>query len=89
MRNILILNGIDFHSQFFQAIMRNQNNQREELENLRNEVINHYSSLYQEFELKQFDGNILNFVNFKNEGIYNDLTFNRVSDESGSRCSFF
>jgi len=89
MNNTLLLNGIYFHSKFFQTIMRNQENQREELRRLRIEVINYYSSRYQGYELREFNENILNFRNFRNDGNYADLTFNRVSDDRNKLCRIF
>ena len=73
MKNTLVLNGIDLHYKFIKAIMRNE---IEALYNLRSEIINIYSLMYPGFELKRFNGNFLNFPNFKNEGRYDDLTFN-------------
>ena len=73
MKNTYILNGIDFHYKFIKAVMKND---LEALNILRNEVINHYTLMYPNFELKEFNLDLLNFPKFKINGRYDDLRFN-------------
>ena len=69
--NILILNGISFHERFFKCIKEKNIDQ---LKLLRRDIINKYSDI-PSFNLKEFDGDLFNFVNFKNEGSFGDLIF--------------
>ena len=73
MKNTYILNGIDFHYKFIKAVMKND---LEALNRLRNEVINQYTLMYPNFELKEFNLDLLNFPKFKINGRYDDLRFN-------------
>ena len=82
MKNAFILNGLDFHYKFIRAIMKNQIGA---LNSLRNEIINHYTPIYPNFALKEFNRDLLNFPNFKGEGRYDDLTFNAVD----KKCIIF
>ena len=87
MKNTFILNGIEFHHKFLKAIMKNN---IRELTELRNEIINYYSHIYPDFELGEFNGDLLKFIKFKREGRYNDLTFgklNNIVDEK--KCLIF
>ena len=75
MKNSFLLNGIDFHYKFIKAIMKNE---IRALNNLRNEIINHYTPLYPNFELKEFNTDLLRFPKFKRQGRYDDLKFNEL-----------
>ena len=73
MKNVLILNGIDFHTKFLRAII-NQN--FESLQNLRNEIIESYSNI-NGFGLRELSRDLFNFPKFKSEGRFEDLDFNQ------------
>ena len=83
MKNTFILNGIDFHYKFIKAIMKNELGA---LNVLRNEVINHYALIYPNFELKEFNRDLLNFPKFKRAGRYDNLTFNEIDNK---KCIIF
>ena len=83
MNNAFLLNGIDFHSKFIKAIMKNEIGS---LNRLRNEVINYYTPEYPYFELKEFNRDLLNFPKFKVKGRYDDLRFNTVDNK---KCIIF
>ena len=70
-RNILILNGISFHERFFKCIIEKNIDQ---LQILKKDIINKYSDI-PSFNLKEFDKDLCNFVNFKNEGSFPELVF--------------
>ena len=72
MKNVLILNGIEFHQKFFEAVIRNDINS---LKNLKNEISEEYLK-GTNLQLNEFDDNIFNFPNFKNGGKFADLIFN-------------
>ena len=71
MKNVLILNGIDFHKTFLRAVI-NQN--FESLQNLRNEIIECYSNI-NGFELRELTHDLFNFPKFKSEGRFEELDF--------------
>ena len=83
MNNTFLLNGIDFHSKFIKAIMKNQIGA---LNTLRNEIINYYIPQYPYFQLKEFNGDLLKFPKFKRSGRYDDLRFNTADDK---KCILF
>ena len=72
MNNVLILNGIEFHKKFFEAVIRNDINS---LKNLKNEISEEYLK-GTNLQLNEFDDNIFNFPNFKNGGKFAGLIFN-------------
>ena len=73
MKNVLILNGIDFHEKFFKSVINNDINS---LNNLRKEIIEFYSKDIKDFNLKEFNKDIFNFGSFKNDnGNFGDLDF--------------
>ena len=74
MKNTILLNGIEYHEKFINSIMKNSIN---DLKDLRNEIIKNYSKDIKGFNLKEFDQNILNFPNFKNEGNFGELNMGR------------
>ena len=78
MKNVLILNGIDFHKKFLRAII-NQN--FESLQNLRNEIIESYSNI-NGFGLGELSRDLFNFPKFKSEGSFEDLDFKPRNEES-------
>ena len=78
MKNVLILNGIDFHTKFLRAII-NQN--FESLQNLRNEIIECYSNI-NGFELRELTRDLFNFPKFKSEGRFEELDFGQRNEES-------
>ena len=73
MKNVLILNGIDFHKKFLTAVI-NQN--FESLQNLRNEIIECYSNI-NGFGLRELTRDLFNFPKFKREGRFEELDFNK------------
>ena len=60
---------------FFKCIIKND---IKDLYDLKNEIINYYTQIYQGFELGEFNLGILKFPNFKKEGTYENLTFRGV-----------
>ena len=78
MKNVLILNGIDFHKKFLRAVI-NQN--FESLNNLRNEIIECYSDI-NNFGLRELTRDLFNFPNFKSEGLFEELDFSKRNEES-------
>lgn len=64
MKNVLILNGIDFHIKFFRSVINNDINS---LNNLRKEIIDYYSKNIEDFTLKEFNKDVFKFNNFINE----------------------
>ena len=72
MKNVLVLNGIEFHQKFFEAVIRNDINL---LKNLKNEISKEYLK-GTNLQLNDFDDDVFNFPNFKKEGKFSDLDFN-------------
>ncbi len=83
MKNVLILNGIDFHKKFLRAVI-NQN--FESLNNLRNEIIECYSDI-NNFGLRELTRDLFNFPNFKSEGLFEELDFSKRNEESS--CNIY
>ena len=83
MKNTLILNGEEFHFKYLKALMKM--NVRY-LEELKDEIINHYVNKIPNFGIGEFNNDILRFPKFKNEGLYNDLTFNELDEK---KCQIF
>ena len=83
MKNTLILNGEEFHFKYLKALMKM--NVRY-LEELKDEIINHYVNTIPNFGIGEFNNDILRFPKFKNEGFYNDLTFNELDKK---KCQIF
>ena len=73
MKNTILLNGIEFHSKFFKSIM----NGRDDLNELRNEIIDSYIQQIPDFSLKEFEEDLLFFPNFKEEGTFEELDFRK------------
>ena len=71
MKNVILLNGVEFHQKFFKCIMEKS---IKELNDLRADIIKKNRDI-SNFDLKEFDGDLFNFVNFKNEGNFRDLKF--------------
>ena len=71
MKNVILLNGEDFHIKFFKSAINEDINL---LNQLRIEIINYYKSI-SNFKLKEFNKDLFNFPNFKNEGKFEDLKF--------------
>ena len=71
MKNVLLLNGINFHERFFKCIKELY---IKELIKLREDIVNEYSNI-PSFKLKEFDNDLFNFVNFKDSGKFSDLKF--------------
>ena len=76
MKNVLILNGIDFHKKFLRAVI-NQN--FESLNDLRNEIIECYSDI-NNFGLRELTRDLFNFPNFKSEGLFEELDFSKRNE---------
>ena len=72
MKNVLILNGIEFHQKFFEAVIREDINS---LNNLKNKISEEYLK-GTNLQLNEFDDDVFNFPNFKNGGKFGDLNFN-------------
>ena len=81
MENTLLLNGIDYHEKFFKSII---NNNIDNLRNLKNEIINKYSNKIENFNLREFNDDILKYPKFKARGSFGDLTniINRTNNEN-------
>ena len=71
MKNVLLLNGINFHERFFKVIKEFY---KKELIRLREDIVNEYSNV-PSFNLREFDNDLFNFVNFKDSGKFTDLKF--------------
>ena len=71
MKNVLLLNGINFHERFFKVIKEFY---KKELIRLREDIVNEYSNI-PSFNLREFDNDLFNFVNFKDSGKFTDLKF--------------
>ena len=71
MKNVLLLNGINFHERFFKCIKELY---KKELIRLREDIANEYSNI-PSFKLREFDNDLFNFVNFKDSGKFTDLKF--------------
>ena len=71
MKNVILLNGEDFHIKFFKSAINEDINL---LNQLRIEIINYYKSI-SNFKLKEFNKDLFNFPNFKNGGKFEDLKF--------------
>ena len=78
MKNVLILNGIDFHKKFLRAAI---NHDFESLQNLRNEIIECYSNI-NGFGLRELTRDLFNFPKFKSEGRFEELDFDQRNEES-------
>ena len=72
--NAFLLNGLDFHKKFFYNAI---NNDVKSLINLKDEINNYYSSKLEDFNLANIDDTLLKFPNFKNDGLFEALTFDR------------
>ena len=72
MNNVLILNGIEFHEKFFKCIISNDINL---IYQLKNEIIDKYKDIY-DFNLNVNAQDLFYFPNFKNNGKFDELTFN-------------
>ena len=83
MENTLLLNDQEFHYKYLKAIMKK--NERD-LYELKNEIINYYIPKFPNFGIGEFNSDILKFPNFKKEGLYHDLTFNKLE---GKKCQIF
>ena len=79
-RNVLLLNGLDFHTKFFKAVI---NNDLDSLNQLRNKINNYYSNI-PNFYLGEFSQDLFEFPNFKGSGSFEDLRFNNNESRSGS-----
>jgi len=83
MQNTLLLNDKEFHYKYLKAIMKND---VRSLYELKNEIVNYYIPKYPNFGIGEFNLDLLRFPNFKNEGTYNDLTFNKSNEKN---CQIF
>ena len=83
MENTLLLNDQEFHYKYLKAIMKK--NERY-LYELKNEIINYYIPKIPNFGIGEFNSDILNFPNFKKEGLYHELTFNKLDEK---KCQIF
>ena len=83
MENTLLLNDQEFHYKYLKAIMKK--NERD-LYELKNEIINYYIPKFPNFGIGEFNSDILKFPNFKKEGLYHNLTFNKLEEK---KCQIF
>ena len=78
MENVLILNGIDFHKKFFKCIIREDKNLFRELK----EEISEYYKYIAGFNLLENSEELFKFPNFKGEGLFSQLNFERENIKS-------
>jgi hypothetical protein len=83
MKNTLLLNDQEFHYKYLKAIMKND---VRSLYELKDEIVNYYTPKFPNFGIGEFNLDLLRFPNFKNEGTYNDLTFNKSNEKN---CQIF
>jgi hypothetical protein len=83
MKNTLLLNDQEFHYKYLKAIMKKDEGC---LIELKNEIINYYLPKFPYFGIGEFNSDILRFPKFKNEGYYQNLTFNKLD---GKKCQIF
>ena len=83
MENTLLLNDQEFHYKYFKAIMKKD---ERSLYELKNEIINYYIPKFPNFGIGEFNSDILKFPNFKKEGLYHNLTFNKIEEK---KCQIF
>ena len=72
LENVLLINDVDFHAKFIKCIKMKDKNYYEQL---RQEIINFYSSNIPNFNLREPTDDLFNFPNFKEEGTFQDLNF--------------
>jgi hypothetical protein len=82
MKNIILLNGIEFHKKFLRNVLINN---QEGLDELRNEINNYYKEI-PNFKLKKLKKDCLYFPNFKEEGLFEELN---LVDNNYSNCLLF
>ena len=70
MENTILLNGIEYHEKFLNAIIRED---IKLLRDLRNEIINEYKKSFNDFSLKELNQYCLDFPNYKKDGSFKDL----------------
>lgn len=68
--NTILLNGIEYHEKFLNAVMRED---IKLLGDLRNEIINEYKKSIKDFSLKELNQYCLEFPNYKKDGLFNNL----------------
>ena len=73
MENVLLLNGIDFHIKFLKSVINNDINS---LNQLKNDIINYYNHI-PNFTFKDFSQDLFYFPNFKKNGKFQDLIFQK------------
>ena len=78
MENTILLNGIDYHEKFLKFVI---NNDKNGLIDLRNEIINDYCKTIEDFYFQEFNDNLINYPNFKENGNFGDLIYNREKSE--------
>ena len=83
MKNTLLLNDKEFHYKYLKAIMKKD---ERDLYELKEEIVNYYTSKFPDFGIGEFNIDLLRFPNFKNDGIYHDLTFNKHYEKN---CQIF
>ena len=71
--NVLILNGMEFHEKFFKCI---KHNDKFQFLQLKKEIIDYYNYI-EDFNLIENTKDLFAFPNFKNDGYFRDLTFER------------
>ena len=78
MENAILLNGIDYHEKFLNSVI---NNDKNGLIDLRKEIINDYCKTIEDFYFQEFNDNLLNYPNFKENGNFGELVYNREESE--------
>ena len=81
--NAILLNGIEYHEKFLKCLIYNDKNG---LIDLRKEVINNYSKTIENFDFQEFNDNFMEYPNFKNDGNFGELIYNREEAKEKNSC---
>ena len=81
--NAILLNGIEYHEKFLKCLI---NNDKNGLIDLRKEIINNYSKTIENFNFQEFNDQFLNYPNFKNNGNFGELIYNRKNATERDSC---
>ena len=79
MQNVLLLNGLDFHLNFFENVIKCDENG---LNDLKDEIIDYYRNDIPDFYFKDFNHEIFEFKNYKGSGSFKELYFNFKGDQN-------
>jgi len=81
--NAILLNGIEYHEKFLKCLIYNDKNG---LIDLRKEIINNYSKTIENFDFQEFNDKFMNYPNFKNNGDFGLLIYNRGETKERNSC---